>query len=137
MKFCVIGLGKFGYSVAVTLANRGMEVIAIDSDMQIITAIKDQVTHAICMHVTDEASLKSIGIEHVNTVIISIGDDFAQAVLTTVLCKEKLGIKHVVARTTSELKKEVLRLIGADEIIMPEQEIGVRLAHSLSEHHNK
>ncbi len=137
MKFCVIGLGKFGYSVAVTLANRGMEVIAIDSDMQIITSIKDQVTHAICMRVTDEASLKSIGIEHVNTVIISIGDDFAQAVLTTVLCKEKLGIKHVVARTTSELKKEVLRLIGADEIIMPEQEIGVRLALSLSEAHNK
>jgi trk system potassium uptake protein TrkA len=133
MKFCVIGLGKFGYSVATTLAQNGMEVIAIDSDMHIITSIKDKVTHAICMHVTDEASLKSVGIEHVNTVIISIGDDFAQAVLTTVLCKQKLGVPHVIARTTSELKKEVLHLIGADHIIMPEQEIGVRLANSLSE----
>jgi trk system potassium uptake protein len=133
MKFCVIGLGKFGYSVATALANQGMEVIAIDSDMNIVTTIKDKVTHAICMRVTDEASLKSIGIEHVNTVIISIGDDFAQAVLTTVLCKKKLGIQHVIARTTSELKKEVLQLIGADKIIMPEQEIGIRLANSLSE----
>jgi trk system potassium uptake protein TrkA len=133
MNFCVIGLGKFGYSVATTLALRGMEVIAIDSDMSIVSSIKDKVTHAICMRVTDEASLKSIGIEHVNTVIISIGDDFAQAVLTTVLCKKKLGIQHVVARTTSELKKEILQLIGADQIIMPEQEIGVRLADSLSD----
>ena len=132
MKFCVIGLGKFGYSVATTLANHGMEVIAIDSDMSIVTSIKDQVTHALCMRVTDEASLKSIGIEHVNTVIISIGDDFAQAVLTTVLCKQKLGIQHVITRTTTELKKEVLQLIGADQIIMPEQEIGIRLANALS-----
>jgi trk system potassium uptake protein TrkA len=133
MKFCVIGLGKFGYSVATALANHGMEVIAIDSDMSIVMTIKDKVTHAICMRVTDEASLKSVGIEHVNTVIISIGDDFAQAVLTTVLCKKKLGISHVIARTTSELKKEVLQLIGADQIIMPEQEIGARLANALSE----
>lgn len=132
MKFCVIGLGKFGYSVAITLTNQGMEVIAIDSDMMVVTSIKDKVTHAICMRVTDETSLKSIGIEHVNTVIISIGDDFAQAVLTTVLCKKKLGINHVVTRTTSELKKEVLQLIGADLIIMPEQEIGIRLANALS-----
>jgi trk system potassium uptake protein TrkA len=132
MKFCVIGLGKFGYSVATTLAHRGMEVIAIDSDMTIVTSIKDKVTHAICMRVSDEASLKSIGIEHVSTVIICIGDDFAQAILTTVLCKKKLGIGHVVARTTSELKKEILQLIGADQIIMPEQEIGIRLADSLS-----
>jgi trk system potassium uptake protein TrkA len=132
MKFCVIGLGKFGYSVATALANHGLEVIAIDSDMAIVSSIKDKVTHAICMRVTDEASLKSIGIEHVNTVIISIGDDFAQAVLTTVLCKKKLGIQQVIARTTSELKKEILQLIGADQIIMPEQEIGVRLANSLS-----
>ena len=132
MKFCVIGLGKFGYSVAVTLAEQGMEVIAIDSDMAIVTNIRDKVTHAICMHVTDEASLKSIGLEHVHTVIISIGDDFAQAVLTTVLCKRKLGIEHVITRTTTELKKEVLQLIGADQIIMPEQEIGIRLANALS-----
>lgn len=132
MKFCVIGLGKFGYSVAITLANNGMEVIAIDSDMSIVTSLKDKVTHAICMRVTDEASLKSVGIEHVDTVIISIGDDFAQAVLTTVLCKKKLGIEHVITRTTTELKKEVLQLIGADQIIMPEQEIGIRLANALS-----
>lgn len=134
MKFCVIGLGKFGYNVATTLANHGMEVIAIDSDMSIVTSIKDKVTHAICMHVTDEISLKSVGLEHIDTVIISIGDDFAQAVLITVLCKRKLDVKHVIARTTSELKKEVLQLIGADQIIMPEQEIGVRLANELSTH---
>ena len=132
MKFCVIGLGKFGYSVAVTLAEQGMEVIAIDSDMAIVTNIRDKVTHAICMHVTDEASLKSIGLEHVHTVIISIGDDFAQAVLTTVLCKKKLGMRACHYTNNHRIKKEVLQLIGANQIIMPEQEIGIRLANALS-----
>jgi trk system potassium uptake protein len=132
MKFCVIGLGKFGYKVATTLTQNGMEVMAIDNDMDIISTIKDLVTHAICMKVTDESELRTIGIEHIDTVIVGIGEDFAQAVLITLLLKKRLGIKHVITRATSELHKEILQLIGADQVIMPEQEIGIRVANTLS-----
>lgn len=132
MKCCVIGLGNFGYSVATTLAHSGNEVLAIDCDMEIVTRIKDSVTHAICMRVTDETTLLSAGIEHVDTVIVGIGEDFAQAVLITALLKKRLRIPHVITRARAELHKEILGLVGADQIVMPEQEIGIRLARSLS-----
>lgn len=132
MKCCVIGLGNFGYSVASTLSDNGIEVLAIDLDMEIVTRIKDIVTHAICMRVTDETVLMSVGIEHIDTVIIGIGEDFAQAVLITALCKKRLNIPTVITRARTELHKDILLLIGADQVVMPEQEIGIRLARSIS-----
>lgn len=132
MKFCVIGLGRFGYQVATALADRGMEVLAIDSNESIIAAIKDNVTQAICMHVRDEMSLKSIGIEEMESVIVAMGDDFAESVLITALLKKRLKIPHVVARAIDGIHKEILQLTGADEVVLPEQEIGISLATRLS-----
>lgn len=132
MKFCVIGLGRFGFQVATGLNENGMEVLAIDSNESIVDSIKDNVTHAICMRVRDETSLKNIGIEQMESVVVAMGDDFAESVLITALLKKRLKIPHVVARAIDQIHKEILLLTGADEVILPEQEIGFRLASSLS-----
>jgi trk system potassium uptake protein TrkA len=132
MKFCVIGLGRFGYQLAVTLAENGMEVMAVDSNETIVVSIKDKVTHAICMQVTDEQSLYNISVEEMDTIIVAMGENFAQTILITALLKKRLKIPYVIARAINDIHKEILTLIGADRVILPEKEIGIRLADSLS-----
>lgn len=132
MKFCVIGLGRLGYQVATTLAENGMEVLAIDSNENIIASIRDHVTQAICMRVTDENSLRSIGIDEMETVIVAMGENFDQSVLITALLKKKLNIPRVIARAINEIHKEILQLVGADQHILPEREVGIRIADNLS-----
>jgi len=132
MKFCVIGLGRFGYQVATVLAENGMEVMAIDSNESIVASIRDQVTQAICMRVTDAASLESIGVDEMDTVIVAMGENFAQSILITAILKKRLSIPKVIARAINDIHKEILQLIGADIVILPEKEIGIRLADSLS-----
>ncbi len=131
MKFCVIGLGRFGYQVATVLAENGMEVMAIDGNEAIISKIRDDVTQAICMRITDEESLKSVGIDEMDTVIVTMGESFAQSILVTALVK-KIGVDKVIARAINEVHKGILKLVGATRIILPEKEIGIRLADMLS-----
>ncbi len=132
MKFCVIGVGRFGYYVATTLADNGMDVIAVDSNESIIASIRDKVTQAICMRVTDEASLRSIGVEEMDTVIVAMGENFAQSILVTALLKQRLVVPRVITRSISDIHKEILTLIGADQVVLPEREMGIRLADRLS-----
>ena len=132
MKFCVIGLGRLGYQVAVTLAENGMEVMAVDSNEGIVASIRDKVTQAICMRVSDEASMRSIGVDEMETVIVAMGENFAQSILITALIKKKLGVKTVIARAINDIHREVLQLVGADQTILPEKQIGIQLADRLS-----
>jgi len=132
MRFCVIGLGRFGYQIATVLADNGMEVMAIDSNEEIVASIRDQVTHAICMRITDESSLQSIGVEEIETVIVAMGESFAQSILITALLKKRLKIPKVITRAINDIHKEILKLVGSDHIILPEKEIGIRLADNLS-----
>jgi len=132
MKFCVIGLGRFGFQVATGLAEHGMEVLAIDSHEAIVASIRDQVTHAVCMRVTDEASLRSIGVDEMDTVIVATGESFEQSILITALLKKRLAIPRVIARAINDIHQEILALLGADEMVLPEREIGIRLADKLS-----
>ena len=132
MKFCVIGLGRLGYQVATTLADHGMEVLAVDSNESIIASIRDNVTQAICMRVTDENSLRSIGIDEMDTVVVAMGENFDQSVLITALLKKKLQTPRVIARAINEIHKEILQLVGADQYILPEREVGIRIADNLS-----
>lgn len=131
MKFCVIGVGRFGYHVATTLADHGMEVLAVDSNESVIASIRDKVTHAICMRVSDEETLRSIGIEDMDGVIVAMGENFAQSILVTALLKQKLHIPRVIARSISAIHKEILTLIGADQVILPERDMGIKLADTL------
>jgi trk system potassium uptake protein TrkA len=132
MKFCVIGLGRFGYQVATVLAENGMEVLAIDSDESIVASIRDSVAHAIVMDVTDEASLRSIGVDEIDTVIVAMGENSTQTILITAILKKHLKTPYVITRAIDDLNKEILTLVGADRVILPEKEIGIRLADNLS-----
>ena len=131
MRFCVIGLGRLGFSVASRLAENGMEVVAIDMNENIVADIRDEVTQAICMQVIDEDSLHSIGIEEIDTAIVATGKNFAQSILITALLK-KLHVPKVIARAINEIHKDILMVLGAEEIILPEKEVGIRLADNLS-----
>ncbi len=134
MKFCVIGIGRFGYAVATTLANRGMEVLAIDKDEHIIESIRDLVSQAICMEVTDDESLRSVGIQDMDAVVVAMGEHFDQSILITAILKQNLKFPRVIVSSISDIHKNILKLIGADQIILPEQEIGTLLADNLSLH---
>ncbi len=136
MKCCVIGLGRFGYSVATKLAEHGTDVLAVDSNESIINSIKDLVTQAVCMRVADEEALRHIGIEEVDTVVVGIGENFAQSILITALLKQRLNVPNVIVRSISAIHRDILVLVGADHVILPEQEMGVRLAGQISLMHS-
>jgi trk system potassium uptake protein len=132
MKFCVIGVGRFGYHVAITLAENGMEVLAVDSNEAVIASIRDKVTQAICMRVTDEEGLRGIGADEMGTVIVAMGENFAQSILVTAILKHRLKIPTVITRSISDIHRDILQLIGADQVILPEREVGRKLADRLS-----
>jgi trk system potassium uptake protein TrkA len=133
MKVCVIGLGRFGYSVATTLAEKSnVEVLAIDSNESIVSSIRDSVTQAICMRIADEEDLRSVGVEEMDLVIVATGENFEQSILITALLKKRLKVERVIARAINAIHQDILKLIGVDETVIPELEIGIRLAERLS-----
>lgn len=132
MKFCVIGVGRLGYHVAVTLADNGMEVLAIDSNETIIDSIRDKVSQAVCMRITDEDDLRNIGVPDFDVVIVAMGENFAESILVTALLKQNLKIKRVITRSINKIHKNILLMIGADQVVLPEQDAGIKLADTLS-----
>ena len=132
MKFCIIGLGRLGRQIALTLSELHMEVLAVDRNESLVSSLRDDITQGICMHIRDEESLRSIGAEEVETAIVTVGENFAQSILITALLKKKLQIPRVITRAIDELHKDILTLIGADEVILPEREFGIEFADRLS-----
>ena len=129
-QFVVIGLGRFGVSVATELYRMGHEVLAIDRSVERVEEIADSVTHAVCADATDEAELGSLGLRNFDVAVVSIGSDLQASILVTMLCKE-LGVKYVLTKAKSDLHAKVLRKIGADRVIFPERDMGARLARSI------
>ncbi|PKM79979.1 MAG: potassium uptake system protein [Firmicutes bacterium HGW-Firmicutes-14] len=129
-QFAVIGLGRFGTSVAKTLNMMGYEVLAVDDDQNRIQEIVNDVTHAIQADAKDEQALKALGIRNFDVVIVAIGQDMQASILVTVLLKE-LGVKCVVTKAQTELHGKVLVKVGADKVVYPERDMGTRVAHSL------
>jgi trk system potassium uptake protein TrkA len=129
-KFAVIGLGKFGMSVATTLFENGAEVIAIDTDQNLIDEISGRVSVAISMNSTNERALKLNGIQDVDAVITAIGNNIEVSVLTCVILK-KLGVSNIYAKVDSKVHKRILEMLGIKNIIFPEEQIGRQLANSL------
>ncbi|NMB38622.1 MAG: TrkA family potassium uptake protein [Firmicutes bacterium] len=128
-QFAVIGLGRFGTSLAKTLYAMGKEVLAIDIEEERIQAVVNDVTHAVQADATDEDVMKSLGIRNIDVVLVSIGP-LQQSILATMIAKE-LGVKHVVCKAVSELHGKILEKLGADRVVYPERDMGTRVAHSL------
>lgn len=129
-QFVVIGLGRFGTSVANTLYSLGNEVLAIDSNEDIVQSISDSVTHSVQLDATDENSLKALGIRNFDVAVITIGSNIQASTMVTLIVKE-LGVKYIIAKANSELHAKVLYKIGADRVVLPERDMGVRVAHNL------
>ena len=129
--FAVIGIGRFGTSVALTLSLMGHEVLAVDTSAAAIDSIADRVTHAIVADATDERVLRRIGIAEFDAVVISVAADIRASILTAMLSKE-LGAKRVVAKAADDLPAKLLIKAGADQVVQPERDSGVRLARSIA-----
>ena len=130
-EYIVIGLGRFGTSVAKQLEANGCKVLAIDRDEKKIRQIAEYVTLAMCVDVTNEEALKELGGRNFNGAIISIGHGLEAAVLASIWAKEQ-GIGLVIAKAYDETQGKILTKIGVDEIVHPEKERGVHLANALA-----
>lgn len=129
-QFVIIGLGRFGSSVAKTLYALGNDVLAIDMDEDLVQDISESVTHAVQMDATDEGALRTLGIRNFDVAVVTIGANIQASVMATLLVKE-LGVKYIIAKGNSDLHAKVLYKIGADRVILPEKDMGVRVAHNL------
>lgn len=128
--YAVFGLGRYGYSVAKELVSSGADVIAIDSDEARVNLAASELPFCKCADTTDIEVLKRLGISNVNTVIIAIGGSIESSVMSVMLCKE-LGVKNIIAKTSNEMHSKILTKVGADKVVFPEKDSGVRLAKNL------
>jgi trk system potassium uptake protein len=127
----VMGLGRFGVSVASTLYDMGNDVLALDTDEKNLASLPSRITHAVQADATNEAVLKDLGIKDYDVAIVSIGSSIEASVLSTILVK-KLGVPYVMARANNELHGNILERIGADIVVHPEREMGIRAAHNMT-----
>jgi len=125
-EFAIIGLGRFGTAVTRTLLARGHTVLGIDRSREAVQPLTDELTEALILDATDEDTLRSVDIASYDAVVVAINDDFEDALLTTLTLKS-LGVKRVVGVASDERQKTILLKIGADEVVMPENDSGERL----------
>jgi len=129
--FVVIGLGRFGSAVAEELCSLGHQVLAIDTDEDAVRRIADRVTQAVTGDCRDMDVLRALGVHHARCGVVAFSDDIGNSVLITLNLKE-LGIPRIVCKARSASHEELLRRIGADQVVFPEQESGRNLAHALN-----
>ncbi len=129
-QFAVIGLGRFGFSVAKTLSDKGHQVLAVDKDEELVQEVSEFVTEAVQVDSTDEKALKAVGIMNVDIAVVGIGTNLEASVLTTLILKE-LGIQHIVARAVTDEHGKVLEKVGATKVVFLERDMGSRIANSL------
>jgi trk system potassium uptake protein TrkA len=129
-QFAIIGLGRFGTSVAKTLTSLGYDVLAIDISEQNVQAVANDVTHAVQVDAREEEALKALGIRNFDVVIVAIGEDIQSNILVTVILKD-MGVSYVIAKARNNMHGKVLEKIGADKVVYPEKDMGIRVAYHL------
>lgn len=129
-QFAVLGLGRFGRSIAKTLSENGAEVLAVDKNMELVQDIAEYVTHAVIADITDEMDLRNLGLGNFDVVIIGTGSHLESTVLAILLAKE-MGVPYVIAKALDENHKKILEKIGVDRVILPEREMGIHIANKL------
>ncbi|MFO7914509.1 MAG: TrkA family potassium uptake protein [Candidatus Krumholzibacteriales bacterium] len=130
-EFAVIGLGKFGYTVAKTLFDEGHNVLAIDSDEEIIQKIRTDCSQAVTGDAKEKEVLNTLGLEVMDAVIVSLGDNTDAATLVTMYLAE-MGVKNIIVKAEGDDHGKILRKVGADLVVVPEQDTAVKVAKNLS-----
>lgn len=128
--YAIIGLGRFGGSICQTLVESGQEVLAIDKNEDRANAYMDIATHVVVGNAQDEMTLRSLGIRNFDQVIIAIGEDIQASILVTLMVKE-MGVPNILAKANNGYHARVLEKIGADKVVHPERDMGIRIAHKM------
>jgi trk system potassium uptake protein TrkA len=131
-QFAVIGLGRFGFEVALWLSQHHFQTLAIDVNRNLVQEISKDVDNAMCFDSTNESALRDARIDEIDTVICAIGDHHVQNnILTTALLKQ-FGVPRIVARASTDLHARILKIVGANEVVNPEKEMGMRTAQKVA-----
>lgn len=129
-QFGVIGLGRFGVSVALNLEKLGYPVLAIDKDRELVDQIKDRVSFADIVDATDPEALEATGIKNCDTVIVAVGDVESSLLVSLIL--EEFGVNNIIAKAASDIHRRVLNKIGVTEVVFPEEDMGIRVANKIT-----
>lgn len=130
MKFIIIGLGNFGGSLAEKLTQQGNEVIGVDSRSERVMALKDKLSHTICLNATDQSAINHLPLKNTDVVMVCIGEDEGANIMVTAHFKN-LGVKRLISRAINPLHESVLQAIGVNEIVRPEEESSERWSKKL------
>ena len=130
LNYAVFGLGRYGKAVAKELVDDGAEVLAVDKDEDVVNAASVEIPYCKCADITDAEVIKQLGIANMDVVIISMAGDLEASVMATMLCKEN-GVKTVIVKCANEMNSKIMQKVGADQVVIPESESGIRLAKNL------
>lgn len=128
--YAVFGLGRYGIAVARELVSNGVEVIAVDADERIVNVAATELPICKCADITDPEVIRQLGISNADVVIIAMANNLEASVMAVTLCKE-IGVKTVIAKSANEMHQKILTRVGADKVVFPENESGIRLAKNL------
>lgn len=128
--YAVFGLGRYGIAVAKELVRHGAEVLAVDSDEELVNAAIAEIPYCKCADITEPEVIKQLGIANIDVVIIAMASSLEASVMATMLCKE-IGVKTVIAKCATDMDCKILSKVGADRVVFPESESGIRLAKNL------
>lgn len=128
--YAVFGLGRYGKAVATELANNAAEVLAVDTDEDIVNSAIADIPLCKCADITDPEVIEQLGISNIDVVIIAMASNLEASVMATMLCKE-VGVKTVIVKCSNEMHRKILSRVGADKVVFPESESGIRLAKNL------
>ncbi|MBE7034167.1 MAG: TrkA family potassium uptake protein [Ruminococcaceae bacterium] len=128
--YAVFGLGRYGKAVAEELVKNGAEVLAVDKNESLVNNAIEKIPFCRCADVTDAAVIKQLGISNIDVVIVSMAHNLEASVMATILCKEA-GVETVIVKCADETQQKVLLRVGADKVVLPENESGIRLAKNL------
>lgn len=128
--YAVFGLGKYGKAVAKELIDNGIEVLAIDKNEEIVNDAALEIPVCKCADVTDPEVIKQLDIGNIDVVIVSMAENLEASVMAITLCKEA-GVKTIIAKCSDEIHKKIFSRVGADRVVFPEKESGLRLAKNL------
>ncbi len=126
----VLGVGRFGKNLALSLYDSGADVMVVDSDSKLIEQLSDHFNYAICADLTDPDTIKTLGLENMDIVVVATASDMIASIMSVMVAKEA-GVKRVLAKASDERMGSILTRVGADEIIFPEEETGIRTAKRL------
>lgn len=130
-EYMIIGCGRFGKAVAITLADLGHDVLVIDKDEDTINDISTKVTHAVVGDVMVEGTLESLGIHNIDECVVAMGSNFEASLMSTVVAKEN-NVKTVIVKVRDKIHGNIVKKVGADRVIIPEKDSGIRLAYNIS-----